>query len=414
MTLRIAAFSAYLMAALAMGCATTQRAPVVDRSGGAAGPARPSQPAAKQPTAPAGTGATSSTAPAGTGAAASNTAPKPPSDVVVARAPPAWDPNDPRPDFHTVLRGETLFGIALAYGLTYREIAEWNSLTEPYVIRVGQQLRLRSAQNNVTVLPAKPTSVDSTTIITDQTQEAGTLGGGESAAPVPPPAVPVPAPAQAPQSAAAPKTVLIKSEPKALKLPYTEANWARFETEVPPAPAAKVANAAAPVIDRSVDAPAEKPVETLALPKAESSAKPEGAPGPIALAAPSVVVEGVEWAWPAPSKVASNFSDASKGIALAGAAGQSVLASAAGQVSYVGNSLRGYGKMIVIKHNKMFLSVYAHNSKVFVKEGQNVGKGQKIAEMGNTDSEGVVLHFEIRRYGKPVDPLKYLPNGASS
>ena len=82
-------------------------------------------------------------------------------------------------------------------------------------------------------------------------------------------------------------------------------------------------------------------------------------------------------------------------------------------MSYVGNSLRGYGKMIVIKHNKMFLSVYARNGKVFVKEGQNVGKGQKIAEMGDTDAEGVVLHFEIRRYGKPVDPLKYLPNGAS-
>jgi lipoprotein NlpD len=408
MTLRATALSAYLILALATGCATTQRAPVVERSGGAPATAttRPSQPAAGALKTP-----TTSTAPA---APAPSAAPaNPPSEVVVARAQPSWDPNDPRPDFHSVQRGETLFGIALAYGLTYREIAEWNGLAEPYVIKVGQQLRLRAAQNNVTVIPAKPTSVDSTTIITDQTQEAGTLGGGEIVTPAPAqaPAPSAPATTPAPQSGAAAKVVATKSEPKALKLPYTEANWSRFESDALPLPAAK---SAAPIVERSATKPAEKPVETIALPSTQSAAKPESAPQSTALAAPSVVVEGVEWAWPAPSKVANGFSDVSKGIALTGSLGQSVLASAAGQVSYVGNSLRGYGKMIVIKHNKMFLSVYAHNSKVFVKEGQNVGKGQKIAEMGNTDSEGVVLHFEIRRYGKPVDPLKYLPNGASS
>lgn len=386
-----------LTAIVVTACATPQRAPVVDRS--AQGAPRQSPPAAvAKPQVPAAS-------------AAGAPARKPPGEVVVARAQPTWDVNDPRPEYHTVLRGETLFGISIAYGLTYREIAEWNGLAEPYVIKVGQQLRLRPAQNNVTVIPAKPTTVDSTTIITDQTQEAGALGDSEIVKPAPAPsAPPTPAPAAVPQSVTTPSVITLKSEPRALKLQYTEANWARYESDAKPAAAA---SNAAPIADKTA-AVTEMPIESVAAPQTmPSSGAQANKPEPTALAAPSVVVEGVDWTWPAPSRLSNGFSDDSKGIALTGAAGQSVLASAAGQVSYVGNSLRGYGKMIVIKHNKMFLSVYARNGKVFVKEGQNVGKGQKIAEMGDADAEGAVLHFEIRRYGKPVDPLKYLPNGAS-
>ena len=86
-----------------------------------------------------------------------------------------------------------------------------------------------------------------------------------------------------------------------------------------------------------------------------------------------------------------------------------MIASAAGKVVYAGTGLRGYGKLVIIKHNATYLSAYAHNREILVKEGQQVTKGQKIAEMGNTDSDQVKLHFEIRRQGKPVDPLKYLP-----
>ena len=86
-----------------------------------------------------------------------------------------------------------------------------------------------------------------------------------------------------------------------------------------------------------------------------------------------------------------------------------MVASAGGKVVYAGSGLRGYGKLVIIKHNKTYLSVYAHNSEILVKEGQTVTKGQKIAEMGNTDADQVKLHFEIRRLGKPVDPLKFLP-----
>ena len=106
-------------------------------------------------------------------------------------------------------------------------------------------------------------------------------------------------------------------------------------------------------------------------------------------------------------------SDNRKGIDIAGKLGQPVMASANGKVVYSGSGLRGYGKLIIIKHNNTFLSAYAHNNKILVKEGQRVSRGQKIAEMGRTDARQVELHFEVRRYGKPVDPAKYLPLGKS-
>jgi len=115
--------------------------------------------------------------------------------------------------------------------------------------------------------------------------------------------------------------------------------------------------------------------------------------------------------WPAKGKVVTGFSEATslKGIDIAGATGQPIAASAGGKVVYAGTGLRGYGKLIIIKHNGTYLSAYAHNKEILVKEGQQVAKGQKIAEMGNTDADQVKLHFEIRRQGKPVDPLRYLP-----
>ena len=98
-----------------------------------------------------------------------------------------------------------------------------------------------------------------------------------------------------------------------------------------------------------------------------------------------------------------------KGIDIAGSAGDSVLAAADGRVVYAGAGLRGYGNLIILKHNNTYLTAYAHNQTLLVKEDQNVKQGQKIAEMGNSDADQVKLHFEIRRQGKPVDPAKYLP-----
>ncbi len=125
----------------------------------------------------------------------------------------------------------------------------------------------------------------------------------------------------------------------------------------------------------------------------------------------SVVPSGpVTFAWPARGPVLNGFDDAkNKGVNIGGATGESVKAAADGRVVYAGNGLRGYGNLIIIKHDATYLTAYAHNRALMVKEGDAVTKGQKIAEMGNSDADRVMLHFEVRRQGKPVDPLKYLP-----
>ncbi len=116
------------------------------------------------------------------------------------------------------------------------------------------------------------------------------------------------------------------------------------------------------------------------------------------------------WRWPARGSVIGAFSSLNKGINIGGRSGDPIYATAAGRVVYSGSGLRGYGKLIIIKHNSTFLTAYAHNSIVLVKEGEWVKPGQKIAEMGKTGAQRVMLHFEIRRNGKPVDPLRYLNN----
>jgi len=120
--------------------------------------------------------------------------------------------------------------------------------------------------------------------------------------------------------------------------------------------------------------------------------------------------EAVVFRWPAKGNPVAGFDEVkNKGIDIAGSAGDSVLAAADGRVVYAGAGLRGYGNLIILKHNNTYLTAYAHNQTLLVKEDQTVKQGQKIAEMGNSDADQVKLHFEIRRQGKPVDPAKYLP-----
>jgi lipoprotein NlpD len=114
--------------------------------------------------------------------------------------------------------------------------------------------------------------------------------------------------------------------------------------------------------------------------------------------------------WPAEGKQTAAFDQGKKGIDISGKAGQTMVAAAGGKVMYAGSGIRGYGNLVIIKHTSNLLSAYAHNKNILVKEGQTVSKGQKIAEMGNSDSDAVKLHFEIRQQGKPVDPSKFLPN----
>ncbi len=141
--------------------------------------------------------------------------------------------------------------------------------------------------------------------------------------------------------------------------------------------------------------------------QASSAAARPGTPA----ADPAAASEsGLSWIWPVPGPVLAGFDEVkNKGLDLGGAAGEPVLAAAEGRVVYVGAGLRGYGNLIILKHNNTYLTAYAHNKTLLVKEDQAVRKGQKIAEMGNSDADRVKLHFEVRRQGKPVDPLKYLP-----
>jgi len=143
-----------------------------------------------------------------------------------------------------------------------------------------------------------------------------------------------------------------------------------------------------------------------------SAARPDAAPAsaPVAPAATSGSDEDVGWIWPAQGTLVAGFDEAkNKGLDISGKSGDPVVASADGRVVYSGAGLRGYGNLIILKHNNTFLTAYAHNKLLLVKEDQTVKKGQKIAEMGNSDADKVKLHFEIRRQGKPVDPAKYLP-----
>lgn len=147
-----------------------------------------------------------------------------------------------------------------------------------------------------------------------------------------------------------------------------------------------------------------------AAPVASASAsRPSSAPASGSSAAPGSD-EDIDWLWPAQGTLVGEFDEAkNKGLDISGKSGDTVVASADGRVVYSGAGLRGYGNLIILKHNNTFLTAYAHNKLLLVKEDQTVKRGQKIAEMGNSDSEKVKLHFEIRRQGKPVDPAKYLP-----
>ena len=157
------------------------------------------------------------------------------------------------------------------------------------------------------------------------------------------------------------------------------------------------------------------PAKQASAPAAPAPSKAGSATVPAAaVAAGSAAATGADedlgWIWPGKGAVIGEFDEVkNKGVDIAGSAGDPVVAAADGKVVYAGAGLRGYGNLIILKHNNTYLTAYAHNQSLLVKEDQSVKKGQKIAEMGNSDSDKVKLHFEVRRQGKPVDPLKYLP-----
>jgi lipoprotein NlpD len=253
--------------------------------------------------------------------------------------------------YYTVRKGDTLIQIALDFGQNYRDLVAWNNLSNANDIKVDQVLR---------VLPPEGAA---------QTGSVATSSGVE-VRPLSP-------------AASAPAGTSHKTGPRGDKRPYSEAALA--ELQKPDAAASAAASVPAKVEPPKT---AEKPAE--------------GQPGP--------EDESIAWIWPADGKVIGTFSEGKRGIDISGKLGQPVLAAGAGKVLYAGSGIRGYGNLVIVKHSNNLLSAYAHNKTIFVKEDQTVAKGQKIAEMGNSDSDAVKLHFEIRQQGKPVDPSKFLPS----
>ena len=276
-------------------------------------------------------------------------------------------------DTYVVKRGDTLYSIALDNGVDWRELAGWNQIADPSRLQVGQVLRVRP--------PPGPDGVTVSPVVQPPPVAARPLG----------PEASVTAPPAAPAGG-------LRIEPKGVRLPYSDENLAAVQRS----DAARVAVAPKP----------EPPPAVAAVkPEPPPATKPEPPPPAAAKPEPDGADERVDWAWPAAGKLAATFNGASsKGIDIAGRTGDPVQASAPGKVVYSGEGIPAYGKLVIIRHNGTYLSAYAHNSQILVKEGQAVAKGQKIAEVGSSGSESPRLHFEIRRLGKPVDPLQYLPN----
>jgi len=396
---RIRALAALLVTGSVAGCAGPQGDVPVDerpvRDEPATTTATSSGAVASKPssTSAAGKAATAKGAAADT---PSKTAKADPSKAGTASKPEAIE-GDWRPETYVVKKGDTLYSIALDHGLDYRELDAWNGLSNPNVIRIGQELKLRPPPGW-----KQPSEAAGDAVIARPAAGTPAIEGKVLDGPVP-----------------------VKTGPKAVKLAYSDRALAQLRGE--PSKSA-VADASTPDLANAppVIGGTPKPVSAAASPGSATPAKPAPAvtEAKSAVASPEVKAgsavaageQGITWVWPARGKLLHTFSEGlnPKGVAIGGQSGQAVMASAAGKVVYSGSGLRGYGKLIIIKHSDTYLSVYAHNRQLLVKEGERVARGQKIAEMGDSDSDRIALHFEIRRLGKPVDPLKYLPEEGAS
>ena len=277
---------------------------------------------------------------------------------------------DWRPDLYTVKKGDTLYSIGLEHGFDYKEIAQLNQIEPPYIIKIGQSLKLKELKTTA----IKPKVLDKKLEDTVVTK-------------------PLNADAATPQGKSLDEPVVANPLDSAPSTNTTQNN--------PPAPAANPTQGVANNTSKE-------------LPDINDKLAQQSRPSPTnsAVSNAPASTSSSDWSWPAKGKVINPFVEGgnAKGIDIEGTLGQEVNAAGSGKVIYNGGDLRGYGNMVIIKHDKDLLSVYAHNSKSLVKEGQQIVKGQKIAEMGSSGTDKVKLHFEIRYQGKSVDPLKYLGN----
>ena len=257
---------------------------------------------------------------------------------------------------YTVKRGDTLFYIAWITGNDFRDLAQRNNVPAPYGLNVGQTLQVGSASGTPITGGNAVTTADAS---------------AQGVAPI----------------AAQNTTTVVASKPV---ITYSEDSGEQSANKMLPNN-----KGTATVVTAPVTAPVVSSTSTVPTASSTSDSAPIST-----------------WRWPTEGKVIENFSateGGNKGIDIAGSKGQAVVATASGRVVYAGNALRGYGNLIIIKHNDDYLSAYAHNDTMLVREQQEITAGQKIATMGSTGTSSTRLHFEIRYKGKSVNPLQYLP-----
>ena len=262
---------------------------------------------------------------------------------------------------YKVNKGDTMFLIAYLTGMDVKDLASMNNMKEPYSLSVGQTLKISncSTKTVTTTVPVKTT---------------------------------------APAAPAAP------AEPEVTYTPGANGTQIGSDGTVIGPIKSGVATGGASTPAFTNNTPSTPVTMTTQVETTNNT--------PVNANVVAPVASNVAWQWPTQGNVIQGFSNSdggNKGIDISGSRGQSVKAAASGRIVYAGNALRGYGNLIIIKHNDDFLSAYAHNDKILVSDQQEVKAGQEIAKMGSTGTNAVKLHFEIRYKGKSVDPVRYLP-----
>ncbi len=272
----------------------------------------------------------------------------------------------PSAKYRTVIRGDTLFSIAWDIGVDFRTLARWNGIYSPYVIKPGQRLRITTAKRrNVTKRQVKTKRIRRSSTKTYRVKKGDTVYS------------------IARKTGNNRKDIIRWNR---LRKPYTIRVGQRL----------RVSRYTTRTVRRS----------TKRLKSGNTARRRARAASP-----PTRPKSVGRWVWPAKGRILRHYTPngASKGLDIGGRSGSAIRAAAGGRVVYQGSGLRGYGKLIIIKHNSDYLSAYAHSASILVKEGSLVKRGQQIATMGSTGTDRVKLHFEIRLRGNPVNPSRYLP-----
>jgi lipoprotein NlpD len=315
---------------------------------------------------------------------------------------------------YTVEEGDTLYGIAWRHDMDYRDLARLNQIGPPYRIQPGQQLRLDDGAS-------APSGEDQSRELGEtQVATATALGGGTAAQAgdndwLMPDAEAIERnrrlaaePLEADTGAAPSETAVASAQQVAETTSQEPVQQEEPQREPEPQPDTKAEEVAAAPPEQ------EQEPEPATQPEADAGTEVAGAPErqPESGGPTYTPVDEVSWQWPADGQVVGRFGEGGSitaGIDIAGQKGQPVRAAGPGIVVYAGSGVRGYGNLILLKHNDQYLSAYAHNDNLQVTENDVVETGQVIATMGDSDAEDVRLHFEVRKDGQPQDPLKYLP-----